>query len=64
MSVQTAADENVSMARTCVSRAITSIGEIVVNDCLGSGDLTDEFKMQLEKAMIKLLEVQRTIGRK
>ena len=58
MGVQTKADENLDKAREAVDIAILALSDIVVNECWGHDEFSEEFQENIEDSFSQLRAVK------
>jgi hypothetical protein len=63
MSYDTTADEKLREAREAVNLAISALSKIVVEECDGYDEYTEDFKMSIEVAFDDLRVVRRRIAK-
>lgn len=60
----TTADEHLSHAKEDVKTAIKSLSKILVDECCGHDDFSEEFSQKLELAFTKLRNVDKMLHNK
>jgi hypothetical protein len=58
VSVNTTADDHRDEAVENVKRAISSLSEIVIEQCAGHDDWKDEYRATLKKSLLGLIEIR------
>jgi len=61
MSVATTADMKITSAREHVAAAIKDLTEILIDECWGHDELSEEYKVILEKTFNHLRQIKREL---
>ena len=59
MSVRTTADENLDAAKESVNKAINSLSEIVISNCWGSDEYSEDYSNTIEDILNALLQLRK-----
>lgn len=62
MGVRTTADDKAIEAYNAVDTALKALTEIVVDQCWGTSDLTDDFIQKIEKSHQTLIQVRKDLS--
>ena len=58
MSVTTTADEQKDSAIEHIKEAIKNLGEIIINQCWGHDDYSDDYSTGLKQSLIELITIR------
>jgi len=58
MSVRTVADDQLIMAKENLKQTIRALSEIVINQCDGASEYSEEYKLTMRSSLAQLIEIR------